>query len=193
MKELAFLNVCEDCFGISLYDLSEVPDFETLAQIIYIRILDEEPEECRQQQAMYHLKQALIKFNTQEVAEISPETRLLDIAPEVFWLTEWNRLQKETSATTWPDFSRPLWLTTAIIIISAILANELGASFRHYLTGFIFFFITAFGTLLFATTSQKTKLPHHIKTVADFLPYAETSHQIAWDLQQVITNLQSLI
>ena len=59
----SLLTQCENCFGISLHDLNEVPDFATLAQIIYIRIQESDAELCRRQQALYHLTQALKHFD----------------------------------------------------------------------------------------------------------------------------------
>ena len=192
MQNTAILTKCEDCFGISLYDLEEVPDFATLAQIIYIRILDADPQQCRRQQALYHLTKAIENFNQNQNIEITENTKLLDLATPDFWLKQWGTLQRKTSALNWPDFSRPLWMTAALIFISALGAYELSRYYQNHTQGLIFSFIIIFAPLLFLTTKFKTNLPHQIKTIADFLPYAETSPRIAWTLPQVISNLKQL-
>jgi len=192
MQNTAILTKCEDCFGILLYDLDEVPDFATLAQIIYIRILDADPQTCRRQQALYHLTKALENYKQVQSIELTEETKLLDLAPKQFWLEQWTTLQHQTSSLDWPDFSRPRWMTAGILVISALGANELSSNFQNYYQGLLFGFLVIFAPLLFFTTKYKTSLPYQIKTIADFLPYAETSPRIAWTLPQVISNLKQL-
>lgn len=192
----------EERFGIAIAD----DDAEKLVTpgllIDYVcRQLEmTDTKRCQSQQAFYLLRRTLMQRTGAKRSEITPQRRIRDFFPGTDHTRDWPSLQAAVWARGWPSLGRPRRLRRLLFVLSlAALAATIACCVRLHLRlgDIVSISLVAWAVsgvlLLISTRKQCISIPADLETLADLVPYVESSEEIRWDRGGVARAVREIV
>jgi hypothetical protein len=192
----------EQGFGVELDDeeLAEMVTPRKAGDFIFSKLQSSEEDVCQNQRVFYVLRNVFLKTFSLERGEITLETKFRNFIPQAHEQDVWPQLQSAIAARTWPELERPVWMFRLLTATSfAILGAIIFASIQSPLGLTLGVFLgtaAAIATGILAaklTVQHKIRIPAQLKTIRDLMPFALTTHHVAWTRKQVSTLVQQIV
>ncbi len=163
-----------------------------------IRMTDE--KKCQSQRAFYILRRALVQKSGRKRSEITPTTKLREIFPRSNCTGQWLDLKKAVDARGWPKLTYPRWIERPFLVVAfgALWGGTyFGMEFEFgilnaILLGVTLSFLLCIG-IGFSTKSFRHAIPSRLVTLANLVPYVESSNAIQWARDAVAKRVRKIV
>lgn len=202
MDGVELIMALEEQFGIEIENETAEGLVTPVKVIDYIctKLQMTDEKRCQSQRAFYLLRRALVQKSGRRRSEITPKTKLRDLFRETDCTEQWLDLKKSVDARGWPRLSRPVWMQNAMLagsvaswaaMIFLFHRMNLGVA-NEVMLGFLAALVAG-SALSAATRSFIYAIPRRIVTVADLVPYAESSNAIQWTREDIARKVREIV
>lgn len=182
----------ESTFGISISD-AEAERCRTPSDVIDLvlsKVGGATEKVCISQRAFHHLRRGLVAVSKVERAQAAVDSRIRSFISASSEQQFWHQLRQLLVPRAWPT-SLPVWMSASIAILPIGITSLL-ARFIPWETALIPAGLITYGAVIF-TKSHRNRIPLHISTVRDLIPYVTTSEGMHWAREQVATRVQAIV